>query len=305
MASGPGLGGRGTVPQRRACSSLPTKRGPILGRGEPGEAMQQLSAQPFEIGLATAKGPVRDRNEDASLAAHFFLAQADQQPLPVGLFIVADGMGGHGQGEQASSLACRLAAEHVIRHVYLPALADGPAVPINEVLEESIDIGHRAIVRRLAGAGTTLTVALVLGDDVHIAHVGDGRAYLGQPGHLRLLTQDHSVAERLLEVGQARVEDIASERRVLYKALGHGPGIRPDILHEDLEVGSYLLLCCDGLWGMLSDAEIAALVDVAPSPQVACRALVAQAIARGGEDNVTVVLAARGWPWTARQDRAG
>jgi serine/threonine protein phosphatase PrpC len=267
--------------------------------------MQQLSALPFEIGLATAKGPVRDRNEDASLAAQFILVQADQQPLPVGLFIVADGMGGHGQGEQASSLACRLAADHVIRHIYLPILSDGPGVPINEVLEESTEIGHRAILRQLDGAGTTLTIALVLGDDVHIAHVGDGRAYLGQPGRLRLLTQDHSVAERLLEVGQGRAEDLASERRVLYKALGHGPGIRPDILHEDLEDGSYLLLCCDGLWGILADAEIAALVSGAPTPQAACQGLVAQAIERGGEDNITVVLAARGWPWAARQDRAG
>jgi serine/threonine protein phosphatase PrpC len=267
--------------------------------------MQQLNTQPFEIGCATAKGPVRDRNEDASLAAQFILVQAEQQPLSVGLFIVADGMGGHGQGEQASGLACRLAADHVIRHVYLPVLADGPGLPINEVLEESMEVSHRAILRRLAGAGTTLTIALVLGDDVHIAHVGDGRAYLGRPSCLRPLTQDHSVAERLLEVGQARTEDVAAERHVLYKALGHGPGIRPDILHEDLKKGSYLLLCCDGLWGTLADAEIAALVDAAPSPQIACQDLVAQAIERGGEDNITVVLAAWGWPGAARQDRAG
>ena len=267
--------------------------------------MQQLSTTPFEVGLATAKGPVRDRNEDASLAAQFILVQGDERPLPVGLFIVADGMGGHGQGEQASALACRLAAEHVIRHVYLPVLADGPGMPINEVLEEAVEIGHETILRRLAGAGTTLTMALVLGDDAHIAHAGDARAYLGRQGHLQLLTQDHSMAERLLEVGQARVEDVVSERRVLYKALGHGDRIRPDILHEHLGRGSYLLLCCDGLWGALADAEISATVEAAPTPDAACRDLVAQAIERGGEDNITVVVAARGWPGAARQDRAG
>jgi PPM family protein phosphatase len=267
--------------------------------------MHQFSAEPFEIGLATAKGPLRDRNEDASFAAQFMLVQGDEPPLPVGLFIVADGMGGHGQGEQASALACRLAAEHVVRHVYLPVLADGPGTPINEILEESAEIGHRHISRQLRGAGTTLSLALVLGDDVHIAHVGDTRVYLGRRGHLQLLTHDHSMAERLLEVGQARAEDVASERRVLYKALGHGPELKPDILHEHLEGGSYLLLCCDGLWGTMADAEIAAVVETAPGPEAACRELVDQAIERGGEDNITVVVAARGWPWVARQGRAG
>jgi len=264
--------------------------------------MQQAATQVLHIGLCTAKGPVRERNEDASLAGQFVLVQGGGQSLPVGLFIVADGMGGHEQGEQASALACRLAAEHVIRHVYLPVLGEGLGTPINEILEEGIEHGHRTITRRMPGAGTTLTVALVLGDDVHIAHAGDGRAYLGRPGQLRLLTRDHSMAERLVELGQARAEEVIPERGVLYKALGHGPEIQPDILHDHLDQGSYLLLCTDGLWGAVADAEISAAIEAAPTPDVACRHLVARAIERGGEDNITVILAARGWPLAAGQD---
>jgi PPM family protein phosphatase len=267
--------------------------------------MHQLRVHDFQIGLATDKGPFRERNEDASLAAQFVLVHGGLPPLSIGLFIVADGMGGHGHGDQASALACRLAAEHVIRQVHLPVLTEGAGTPINEVLEESVRAGHRAIQRQLPGAGTTLTMALVLGDDVHIAHVGDGRAYLGQPGRLRCLTHDHSMAERLLELGQAAADESGPERSVLYKAVGQRPEIEPDILHEHLAEGSYLLLCCDGLWGVMAGAEISAAIDVAPTPDAACRNLVAQAIERGGEDNITVLLAARGWPLAAGQEQTG
>lgn len=267
--------------------------------------MHRSRAYGFQIGLVTEKGPLRERNEDASLAAQFILGRGEQPPLSIGLFIVADGMGGHGDGDRASALACRLAAEHVMRQVYLPVLAESAGSPINEVLEEGVEIGHRAISRQLPGAGTTLTMALVLGDDVHIAHVGDGRAYLGKPGHLECVTRDHSMAERLVELGQAAADEVVGGRTMLYKALGHGPEIEPDILHEQLEERSYVLLCCDGLWAVMADEEISASVDAAPTPGAACRRLVDQAIERGGEDNITVLLAARGWPLAAGRNQTG
>ena len=260
----------------------------------------QSSPHDLQIGLASHPGCVRERNEDTCLAFHFSLAQHGEPPFPVGLFIVADGMGGHSLGEQASALACKLAAEYIIRQVCLPLLApssdqsDRP--PINEVLETSVHIAHEAVMRQLTEAGTTLTVALLLGDGIYIAHVGDSRAYLGEPSGLQALTRDHSMAARLLEMGQATAEEMQAQRNILYRALGRGPHIEPDVVYHSLKQGQYLLLCCDGLWGELSDPEMAEIVNAAPTPDIACQHLVAQAKEKGGEDNITVILAARGWP---------
>jgi serine/threonine protein phosphatase PrpC len=256
----------------------------------------------WQVGIFSHPGRVRRRNEDACLAFQFALVQHDQPPLPVGLFVVADGMGGHMEGQQASALACRLAAEHVMRQVLFPLLAEGDGQaerpPINEMLESSVQLAHASVSRRLPEAGTTLSMALVLGDAVYLAHVGDCRVYLGSPGQLRLLTRDHSMAARLLEMGQASSQEIASQRSILYRALGKAAEIDPDIVYQHLEgEGEYLLLCCDGLWGELDDAEMAAAVEMTPSPDAACRALVARANEKGGEDNITVIIAARTWPF--------
>jgi serine/threonine protein phosphatase PrpC len=264
------------------------------------EEILQPSPHDLQIGLASHPGCVRERNEDSCLAFHFSLAQRGEAPLPVGLFVVADGMGGHSLGEQASALACKLAAEHVIRQVCLPLLAEGSdhgaRTPINEVLESSVQIAHQAVVRRLSEAGTTLTMALLLGDGVYIAHVGDSRAYLGEKSGLLPLTRDHSMAARLLEMGQATEKESEAQRNILYKALGRGPHIEPDVVYHGLKQGQYLLLCCDGLWGELSDEEMAEIVNAASTPDIACQRLVTRATEKGGEDNITVVLATRGWP---------
>lgn len=256
-------------------------------------------SQDLQVGMASDPGRIRNRNEDASLALHFVLTQHGQPPLPVGLFAIADGMGGHVQGEQASALAVRLVARHIIDQVYLPLLADDDAMilraPINEVLEASMKIAHEAVRRQLPKAGTTMTMALALGDGLYIAHVGDSRAYLGERGRLDLLTRDHSMAARLMEMGRTTPEEAAMQRNILYKALGQGPEIEPDILYHDLNPGQYLLLCCDGLWDKVSDAEMSAIIQASPTPGIACKNLVARANESGGEDNISVILAARGW----------
>jgi serine/threonine protein phosphatase PrpC len=255
--------------------------------------------------MATDPGRIRERNEDASLALQFMLAQHGQPPLPIGLFAIADGMGGHVQGEQASALAVRLAANHIIHQVYLPLLGDDEAMairaPINEVLEASMQIAHEAVRRHLPQAGTTMTMALVLGDGLYIAHVGDSRAYLGDQGRLRLLTRDHSMAARLMEMGSTTSDEAAMQRNILYKALGQGAQIDPDILYHDLNPGQYLLLCCDGLWDKVTDEEISVIIQASPTPGIACRSLVARANENGGEDNISVILAAKGWALSARE----
>ena len=268
----------------------------------PNERATGLRPSPHDlhIGLASDPGRIRDHNEDASLAWQLTLARQGQPPLTVGLFIIADGMGGHLQGEQASALACCLAADHVIRQVCLPMLSDDAGmaerVPLNEVLGSSMRIAHQAVARRLPEAGTTMTLALLLNNGVYLAHVGDSRAYLGKQGHLHLLTRDHSMAARLLEMGQATPEEVAPQRNILYKALGQGTRSEPDIMYHDLNQGQYLLLCCDGLWGKVTDEEMAAITEAAPTPDIACQNLVALANEKGGEDNISVILVARGWP---------
>ena len=254
----------------------------------------------WQIGLASHPGCVRERNEDASLALHFLLLQQDEPPLPLGLFALADGMGGLSLGQQASGLACRLAAGYVLRRILMPLLDSGDELaeraPINEVLETGMSIAHETIARRLPEAGTTLTMALVLGDAAYLAHVGDSRAYLGSRGRLELLTHDHSMAARLQEMGQAAPKELDSQRNILYRALGQGPRIEPDILYHPLDEGKYLLLCCDGLWAELSEEEVLATIDAAATPDAACQELVALALEAGGEDNISVIIAARGWP---------
>lgn len=283
-----------------------TEEMPVVESGVPEGAPigSQASSHDLLVGLASDPGRIRDHNEDASLIWQFVLAQEGQPPLPMGLFIIADGMGGHARGEQASALATRLAADHVIREVCLPLLgADGEMsgrTPIHEALGDSIRLAHQAITRSLPEAGTTMTMALLLGDGAYIAHVGDSRAYLGERGTLRLLTQDHSMAARLLEMGQVTPEEAAPQRNILYKALGQGASVEPDIIYHDLAWGQYLLICCDGLWGKVTDEEIAAIVDASLTPDVACQELVALANRNGGEDNISVIVAARGWPLPVR-----
>lgn len=277
---------------------------------QPGAPDESTLAAPnrshdLQVGLASDPGRVRDHNEDSSLALQFMWAQKGQPPLPVGLFILADGMGGHAQGEQASALAVRLAARHIVNQVYLPLLNEdeGPAmrIPINEVLEDSMRMAHQAVLRHLPRAGTTMTIALTLGDGAYIAHVGDSRAYMGKRGSLQILTRDHSMAARLLEMGRASPQEAAMQRNILYKALGQGAQVEPDILYHGFGTGRYLLLCCDGLWDKVSDEEMSAIIEASPTPGTACRNLVTRANENGGEDNITVILASRGWPVAAQR----
>ena len=288
---------KGTETQPDDTDEMPTLE-PITANGTAGS--WQPSPHDLQVGLASDAGCVRRRNEDAALAWQFTLALEGQPPVAMGFFVIADGMGGHTRGEQASALATRLLASHVARQICLPQLSDDEEMtermPINEVLETGIRVAHQAISRRLPEAGTTMTMALVLDEGAYIAHVGDSRAYLGEPGRLETLTKDHSVAARLVEMGQATKDEALSQRNILYRAVGQGVEIEPDIMYHNLGWGQYLLICCDGLWSKISDEQISAIVEMAPTPDIACQNLVARAKENGGEDNISVVLVSRGWP---------
>ena len=255
-----------------------------------------LPARPgLAIGRATDTGRVRAHNEDSSLT--FQSVQDGHEPhLPFGLFIMADGMGGHQAGEVASSLATRVIANTIIRDVYLPYLMNGSSfaeqTPLLEALRGAVEAANVAVHAQVPGSGTTLTCALVIGARVFLAHVGDSRAYLYNQSQLIQITHDHSYVDKLVEMGQLTVEAAAvhPQRNVLYRAVGQGDQLEIDILSIDMPFGSRLLLCCDGLWSMLTDTRMIDILATAPTPQAACDQLVLAANEAGGKDNITAVI---------------
>ena len=250
----------------------------------------------FSAGWCTDVGRVRNHNEDA-----LFVLSGEQEASnatpPFGLFMLADGMGGHQSGEIASALALRVAASWLLSHVYFPLVdgtdraADQPS--LTDVVREAVAQANRVVSRDFPGSGSTLTCGMVLGDRLFVGHVGDSRAYLlrvDQP--VRQLTKDHSLVNRLMEMGQLTEDEAAThpQRNVLYRAIGQGATLEIDVSTYALEPGDRLLLCSDGLWGVVDEAEMWRLIQEAATPQQACMQLVDAANAAGGNDNITVVL---------------
>ena len=255
------------------------------------------STQPrLEVGWATDVGEVRRHNEDTALI--ITSAHDGETALPTfGFFVLADGMGGHQAGEVASSLAARVVAHHIVRQFYLPILIsqehDTYQPALNEVLVAAVQAANNAVAEQVPGGGTTLTCALVLGPRVYFAHVGDSRAYVVTEEGLDQITHDHSLVDRLVELGQLTRDEAAihPQKNVLYRAVGQSGLLEVDTPVCTIPHGGRLLLCSDGLWSIVSETEMLNIVTTAPSLQAACESLVAAANRAGGPDNVTAILA--------------
>jgi serine/threonine protein phosphatase PrpC len=246
----------------------------------------------FRTGIAYDVGRVRQSNEDC-LIAITSLQQGDAVSPYYGLFLVADGMGGHEQGERASLLAAQTFAREVISRFggqWLGGMTEN-SEPIQEILESSVHQANQAVMLNLPGSGTTLTAALVFSRQVFLSHIGDSRAYFIGKG-IRQITHDHSLVQRLVDQGHISTEEAGrfAQRNVLLKAVGQVEGIETDFLTVPWETGSRLMLCTDGLWGVLSDPEILRISKNYASPQDAAVALVRQANTMGGPDNISVVI---------------
>ncbi len=210
----------------------------------------------------------------------------------LGLYLVADGMGGHTAGQVASELA----AEGAVRA--LRTLEDATA-SLAEKLRYAVAAANREIFStaqqkpHLAGMGTTLVALLTGGERVALAHVGDSRAYLIRGGRIRQLTDDHSLVAEL--VRRREISEVAARghphRHVLTRALGVRRTVEPDLAELTPAVGDLFVLCSDGLTGHVSDEEIAAQVSGDADLDAAAERLIDLANARGGEDNITVLLA--------------
>lgn len=249
----------------------------------------------FRVGSRTDPGKVRDHNEDAVLSLTSHLDMTPTSP-DFGLFMVADGMGGHQNGEAASALALRVSASQLVSQVYVSLLsgadrgANQPA--LTDVMRDAVVHANRVVGQELPGSGCTLTCGMVVGGRLFVGHVGDSRAYLRKDdGTLVQLTRDHSFVNRLIEVGQLSAEDALDhpKRNVLYRAIGQPEDLDVDVITRALKSGERLLLCSDGLWNLVSDDAIGEMAGMA-DPQAACEALVDAANAAGGTDNVSVVI---------------
>lgn len=246
------------------------------------------------VGTAQSVGLQRDHNEDTIYAMQAVFADG-RSDLPFGIFIVADGMGGHQNGEVASGVAAKAMAEYLVSHFYTPFLS-GDATSgdsIHEIMEGAVREAQRAVVRSAPGGGTTLTAALLLGEQVTLAHVGDSRAYFAHPdGRMRVMTQDHSLVKRLQDLGQIDEKEasIHPQRNVLYRALGQPEPFRPDINTYNIPHPGFMLLCSDGLWGSVPDDDMFRIVQGAENPSVACSNLVHAANEAGGPDNISAIL---------------
>jgi serine/threonine protein phosphatase PrpC len=240
-------------------------------------------------------GKQRDHNEDALFTMTTNLA-SNGNHIPLGLYIVADGMGGHKHGEVASGLAVRIIVNQITRKVFMSLLAPKPSPPhdsIQEIMQTSVQEAHRVIMKDAPGSGTTLTALLILDRQMTIAHVGDSRAYIISPeGSMQVLTRDHSLVMRMMELGQLTVEEahMHPQRNVLYRAVGQGDPFTPDVNTSPLPDAGYILLCSDGLWGVIPEEEIVQLVTKSDNPQNASQQLIDAANASGGPDNISAIL---------------
>jgi len=225
-------------------------------------------------------GMRRTANEDA-----YALAPA------LGLYLVADGMGGHVAGQ----LASRLAAEHTVEALQL--VADRSAT-LTEKLRYCVAAANHHVFAtaqgkpEVAGMGTTLVAVLAGGGRLALAHVGDSRAYLVRSGRIRQLTDDHSLVAELVRRREISPDAAHGHphRHVLTRAVGVRRSVDPDLAELTPASGDVIVLCSDGLTTHVQDPEIAALVAAESDLEEACGRLVALANARGGEDNVTVAL---------------
>jgi PPM family protein phosphatase len=223
-------------------------------------------------------GQVREGNEDALLIKN-------------SVFAVADGMGGHLAGEIASATALE-PVEALDGRVFPDATEAATA------LADAV-VAANATVSRLAtdnpsyrGMGTTLTAALIEGRRIHVAHVGDSRAYLLRGGQFSQLTDDHTLVQHLVDEGQITREEAAHhpQRSIITRAIGVSPEVDVDSMTLELQPGDQLLLCSDGLTGVVDDHVIGELLDTTADPDIAVDQLVQLANEAGGPDNITVVL---------------
>jgi protein phosphatase len=283
---------------------MSTPTGDTLGPFRP-----QLPPVQIAFGAVSDRGKVREMNQDhfmvvrRSRARSILMTNLPADGLPYSqddafMMVVADGMGGQAFGETASRLALQAVWDHACE-------AANWVMKLDREGQEEVRIQAETCVKQLnetlleqtrqdpqlTGMGTTLTCAYSMGRELVVIHVGDSRAYCLRGEHIHQITQDHTLAQDLVDAGMTPEATVAF-RHLLTNCLGAGSGeVTAEVNFLSLRDGDYLLLCTDGLTDLVRDEEIADIVGTGQDPQVTCQTLVDLALSRGGRDNVTVLLA--------------
>ena len=237
----------------------------------------------FAVAAGTDVGRVRKGNEDS------FYADANEHR---GLFMVADGMGGHAAGEVASRMAVDVVAAD------LAELNDLESAHALELMSQSLRHANRAVYERTIaetdkrGMGSTASVLALADERFIVGHLGDSRIYLLRDGEMRQITHDHSVVQEQLDAGMITSAEARTHRQshVITRCIGMGFDVEPDVIDGDVKQGDVFLLASDGLTGMIDDRRLAQLLSSRAAPARVVDALIAEANARGGIDNITAVV---------------
>ncbi|MEO7003048.1 MAG: protein phosphatase 2C domain-containing protein [Ktedonobacterales bacterium] len=249
-----------------------------------------------DVGI-TRKG---DINED-SFGVFAINLSHGSYAQPLALALVADGLGGHVNGQEASRLVTRTLMDYMLQHLALPftaprGSAPPPAEGLETALSEGAQVANSAIYdanqQAQADMGSTLVAALIANDTAYIVNAGDSRGYVFDGETLRRITNDHSLVEQLIVSGMIAPEERYTHpnRNQIFRSLGNDPTVDLDLFTQKLKPGMRLLLCSDGLWEMTHDEELARILRETPNARAACEALVKSANANGGEDNITAVV---------------
>lgn len=250
------------------------------------------------------RGAAGEPNQDA-LGFFQLSAQNAEGAFSVGLFMVADGIGGAQAGQEASRLALQMLYNELHTELIAPLWNQGAPADdaIRSTIRQAIAKTNTSVMQwanaNALQSGTTLTLALMIGERAYVANLGDSRTYLARRGALEQITADHSYIAQLIANGSVSADEAYNHprRNIILKSLGDPTGYQADIFPLDggaleLEEGDRLLLCSDGLWEMVREHEIAQVLTDHPDPQAACAQLVGLANLAGGLDNISVILVA-------------
>ena len=285
-----------TIPESVPATSAAPKPAPSPRRALPPAPKPILTRQrqALTYGIASDIGLMRNNNEDACFGMQWHSITVDNRP-DFGFFAVADGMGGHLDGERAAGIAVQTLAAEMLDKIYVPLLRNfnpGDSPTVLEALVAASEKANLAVIKAVPGGGTTLSAVAIIGNLAYLAHVGDSRAYLIHDDSIEQLTTDHTLVQRLVEMNELTPEEAENypQKNVLYRAIGQSEALKMERLVRTLPPSAQVLICTDGLWSMLEDDTIKQVALRAASPQEACDNLVKVANDRGGSDNVSVIV---------------
>ena len=271
-----------------------------------------LNQSPFPTGVQllaasnSDSGNVRrsDPNEDSTLVLQLQRVH-ESISVPTGVFIVADGLGGHDNGQVASHMAVNVIAERMTRELLgtpLQTEREGAEVKALDeddlvgLLRNTIEEANVALCQKnqrdKTDMGSTLTGYMIAGEHAYIVNVGDSRTYMVRGGQIYQLTTDHSLVGQLVAGGLIEPDDVYThpQRSQIFRSLGDKPNVQVDVFKQQLLPGDILLSCSDGLWEMIRNPQIESILNNAPDPQTACTRLLDAANTNGGEDNISAVV---------------